>query len=252
MRILFVSPHPDDIEFSMGSTEAALCEKGHEVYLLCITGGEYGIEIDEFKGERLSKIRRRELRRASKIMGVKQVDFFGLIDGYVKLGRKYINKLREYIEKIKPDIVFCADPVFTVDPHNDHLKSGLMTYQAVKEMKKRPLLIHFYTYSPNYYQPCTHLKTTYEAFIKYESQGFTSKLFIFFNKFFKFLSGLMMKRVGLVDAFRIIDFKKEKIELTFRQRIMSRIFFNLGGSSLPSGEQYLPRPEDLGLKEFRF
>jgi len=252
MRILFVSPHPDDIEFSMGSTEAALCEKGHEVFLLCFTGGEYGIEIDEFKGERLSKIRRRELRRASKIMGVKQVDFFGLIDGYVKLGRKYIDKLKEYMKKVNPDIVFCADPVFTVDPHNDHLKSGLMTYQAVKEMKKRPLLIYFYSFSPNYYQPCTHLKKTYAAFDEYVSQGFSNKLTKTFNKFFKVLSGLIMKRIGKIDAFRIIDFKKEPVKLSFWQKIWVRIFHDMGGSSLPSGKQYLPRPEDLGLKEFRF
>ena len=73
MKILFIAPHPDDLEFACGSTAAELVKSGHEVHELCITAGEYGIEDDEFKGERISKIRRRELRRSGKILGLKKI-----------------------------------------------------------------------------------------------------------------------------------------------------------------------------------
>jgi len=252
MKILFISPHPDDIEFACGSTEAELVKHGHEVYQLCITGGEYGIEIDEFKGERISKIRRRELRRATKVIGIKKVDFFGLFDGYVEFNKKHLTRLVTYIKKINPNVVFSPDPFYPVDHHNDHIKAGYLGYHAVKSLKKRPLLILFYTYSPNYYVQCKYLDTAHQAFDEFPSQGFANKLTKTFNIFYKALFGLARKKLGLVDSYRIVDFRNERWTMNKKQLLLHKLFSVGVGASIPDRERYKPTPEELGLKEYRF
>ncbi|MHA1798000.1 MAG: PIG-L deacetylase family protein [Candidatus Helarchaeota archaeon] len=251
MKVLFIVPHPDDLEFACGSTAARLVDEGHEVHELCMTAGEYGIEDDAFKGERISKIRRREIRKAAKIIGIKKLELFGLIDGHVKVNVINIDKLKNYINKINPQVVFCPDPLFTVDPHNDHVNTGYLTYFAVKRMKNRPLLIFFYTFSANYYLPCTHLKRSHQAFDQYVSQNFANKLTKVFNSVFKLISGITVGKLKLVDTFRIQDFKNKK-RITFKQHFFKIIFTDLFSFSLPDENRYKPTPEELNLKEFRF
>ena len=252
MKILFISPHPDDIEFACGSTEAELVKNGHEVYQLCMTGGEYGVHEDEFKGERISKIRRRELKNATKVIGIKNVAFFGLFDGYAEYNKKHLGRLINYIKKINPDVVFSPDPYFSVDHHNDHIKTGYLGYSAVKKLKKRPLLILFYTHSPNFYIRCKYLHVAHQAFDEFTSQGFANKLTKMFNTFYKALFGLARKKLGLVDSYRIVDFNNERWKMNIKQKILYILFSGGVGAAIPDRERYKPTPNELGLKEYRF
>ena len=49
MKVLFFSPHPDDIEFSCVSTEIELVNNGHNVIMACYTADEYGTDRNDFK-----------------------------------------------------------------------------------------------------------------------------------------------------------------------------------------------------------
>jgi len=71
-RVTFLAPHPDDFD-SAGVTMKRLCERGHDVRLIVLTGGAAGVS-DSFAtpatDERKNAIREREQKLA--------LEFFGL------------------------------------------------------------------------------------------------------------------------------------------------------------------------------
>ncbi|MBD3230789.1 MAG: hypothetical protein GF329_21610 [Candidatus Lokiarchaeota archaeon] len=253
MRILFISPHPDDIEFACGNTETRFIEDGHEVYIACITADEYGTDRNDYKGERISKIRRREMKRAAEIIGITKLDWLGFIDGYVKINKKSINYIKKYIKKINPDIIFTSDPFYPVDFHPDHLKTGFMVLSILKKMKNPPLTLLFYTFCPNYYIPCIYRKKAFKAFSMHRSQGFDRKITILFNSIFQLIHGLKIQNFLFADAYRIVDLTKRlKIKNSLWNKMKYAFFNSIMKILLPKAPLYNPTPEDLGIKEFRF
>ena len=62
MKILVVSPHPDDLEYGCGGTLVKFAKKGHVIHLLYMTAGEAGGDPE---------VRKSEAAKAAKLIKAK-------------------------------------------------------------------------------------------------------------------------------------------------------------------------------------
>ncbi|MBD5502348.1 MAG: PIG-L family deacetylase [Lachnospiraceae bacterium] len=130
MRILVVSPHPDDETLGAGGTLLKCKRDGHSVYWLNVTNMklEYG-----YSSERINE-------RIAEIEAVKKSY---CVDGYIDLGlepaglNKYetghlISLFKESLEKIKPEILFIP---YKYDVHSDHRIVCDVIYSCTKSFR---------------------------------------------------------------------------------------------------------------------
>lgn len=153
-RVLFIGPHPDDIEIGCGATAARFAAEGKQVcYLVCIDGRygdeyascgltpelqkELGVEVsaDELPGykvtaEQLIAIRRRETINAAAAAGVSDVRFLNLSDGGFYTEEELLTGIARVIGDFKPEIIFSIDPDVISECHADHINVG----RAVKKL----------------------------------------------------------------------------------------------------------------------
>ena len=115
--ILVVSAHPDDETLFTGGTLVMYAEEGHDVYILETTRGEGG-EVGEpplATRENLGAVREREVRKAARALGARDIFFLPYIDPHMEIGGtpRHIDipihdcsrAIAEHIIKIQPDLV---------------------------------------------------------------------------------------------------------------------------------------------------
>ncbi len=173
MKILILSPHPDDETLGAGGTLLAHAKKGDELYW-CIITEAY---TPEWSAEFIRK-RKEEIAQVAKAYGMKKVFTLGFPT--VKLdtiGQKKINDaVQKVVEEVKPTVVYLP---FVHDLNRDHEmtfhagmvatrpKEGtsiakLLCYETVSETewgcysKERAFV-------PNYY---VDIEKTFEAKLK--------------------------------------------------------------------------------------
>ena len=109
MNILAIGPHPDDIEIGCSGTLIKYAQRGHDVFLLVMTGGEKGGDAGARYEEQI---------KAAEIIGAKDIFWGGFIDTELPGGGNEIIQLAElYIKKIQPNFIFVN---FFEDTHQDH------------------------------------------------------------------------------------------------------------------------------------
>lgn len=134
--VLGVFAHPDDEAFGPGGTLIQL-SKTHEVYTVCITDGEAGLNSlakpdSELSGSNnqsgLADIRKEELLSAGKILGVKETFFLDYKDGSLSnnLYHEVASKIQNIVDDLKPEILLTYEPR-GVSGHIDHVVSSLVT-----------------------------------------------------------------------------------------------------------------------------
>lgn len=140
-RLLAVFAHPDDESFSTGGILAKYAVQGVETYLICATRGQAG-QWSNVKSEdkKLEEVREKELLKAARVLGVKEVEILDFADG--KISNEQIWDLEAVIvqkmRKIKPQVVICHDTT-GISGHLDHVAVSLATMRAfwkVKTVKK--------------------------------------------------------------------------------------------------------------------
>ena len=130
-KVLFIGPHPDDIEIGAGGLVSKLVRTGADVYfLICLDGacGTMDVNADQ---EELAKTRKEEAITSSKFLGVKDIFFLDYPDG----GKYEVSDLRVDIAKIiidvKPDLVVSPSPLLHTETHMDHLRVGEAARQSL-------------------------------------------------------------------------------------------------------------------------
>jgi LmbE family N-acetylglucosaminyl deacetylase len=217
-KILFFTPHPDDIEMGMPFTYLEAIRLGNEVVEVLMTNGEYGTTNNEFKGKRLSKIRMKEIDKANAVFergtnNKVRVVKMGYIDGYLPVNKESLRRVMELLRREKPDIIFTCDPWFAQDYHEDHLNTGRLVYFALKRLKKSELPKRVYYYLSNktrFYIKCRwkDFKIVEEALLQHRTQVtpmFVKMMLVFYNK----LSILrhLLKTRSASECFREQEFK---------------------------------------------
>jgi len=139
MKFLFIFAHPDDETFSSGGTIVKLAKSKHKVILATATKGEAG-ELGNppiTTRDKVGEVREQELRRAAKILGIKNVNFLGFIDGKLRYIRntKLETKILTILKKEKPDVVVTFDRTGASN-HPDHKAVSRAATKMFIEYKK--------------------------------------------------------------------------------------------------------------------
>jgi LmbE family N-acetylglucosaminyl deacetylase len=140
-RVLVVVAHPDDIDFGMSGTVAALTAAGSEVVYAIATSGEAGPPEDVDRSE-LAVLREKEQRLAAAAVGVHDVRFLGLPDGHLVADLELRRCISAQIRLVRPDLVLQQSPERRYDriyaSHPDHLAVAEATISAVYPDARNP------------------------------------------------------------------------------------------------------------------
>ena len=256
MKLLIVNPHPDDAEFTCASTCQQAVDLGWEVYEILMTTDEYGHTRDDFKGNRIKRIRKHEMEEAAKVYGINpdgspkiKLIWLGEIDGYLPFNRDVFLRLKQKILKIKPNIVISSDSFFSMDLHSDHNHTGWLVYLVIKsiEPKKRPTLLLYHSYNTNFYIPIKDITIQVKAWSKHRSQTspLSNKLLLPLRKIFYLLR---KRKTGpiIAEGYRKVNFFKNENKI---RKLRHKIIYDIIASKFsgPPRERYFPTPKELGL-----
>lgn len=126
--LVAVFAHPDDEAMGPAGTLHKYT-KTHDVYLICATKGEVGQKSPpKYSAKELGEIRTKELKKAAKIIGAKDVFFLGFIDGELSnsLYQDLAAKIEQKLNLIKPEIIMTFEPK-GISGHLDHIAVSLAT-----------------------------------------------------------------------------------------------------------------------------
>ena len=124
MNILAIGPHPDDLEVGCAGTLIKYAQRGHDVFLLIITKGEKGGEVE---------VRCKEQMIAAEIIGAKDVFWGGFKDTELPGGGNgLIHMVEGYIKDIQPHFIFVNS---FEDTHQDHRTVNRSVLSAARYVK---------------------------------------------------------------------------------------------------------------------
>lgn len=134
-KLLCVLAHPDDESLALGGTIAKYSSLGVETSLLVATRGERGWRghPSQNPGETaLGQIREREVRQASKALGISHLRFLDYIDGDLDQAdeAEATAKIVRAIRQLRPDVVLTFGPDGLYG-HPDHIAISQFTTSAI-------------------------------------------------------------------------------------------------------------------------
>ena len=141
-RALFVTAHPDDVDFGTAGTAALWCQAGIAVTYLVCTDGQAGGFDDGIDRAEIPTIRRAEQRAAAAAVGVQDVRFLGLVDGALTVTSELVEEITAVVRDVRPQRVVAQSPerdwASLPRSHPDHLAAGEATVQAVYPAARNP------------------------------------------------------------------------------------------------------------------
>ena len=119
-------------------------EQGDDVRVVFLTSGEKGghgrSEADTMR------LREREARRAAKILGLRDLEFWREPDGAVRATAGAVSRLRKTLTDFQPDTVYLPH---NREMHADHRAGVRLLRQALRETDgARPLVLMFEVWTP--------------------------------------------------------------------------------------------------------
>ena len=148
-KIAVFAPHPDDETLGCGGTIAKKIREGYDVIIAVLTDGRHafskilGIYSDP-SPEDVKRMRKEEVKRAVKILGVrkKNLIFLDFEDGTLGKNRKKLEeKITQIIEKSSPVEVYFP---YEKDVHPDHLAANRAVRNAIENSG---ITVKMYQYS---------------------------------------------------------------------------------------------------------
>lgn len=135
--MIVFAPHPDDETLGCGGTIAKRISEGYEVLVVLMTDGRFGLKIfgvdSDPTPEELKEIRRKEVQKALKILGVPESNIFFLDfeDSSLKYNRKLVEaKVWAILEKNPPVEVYFTS---SEDLNLDHRATNWILLDALKK-----------------------------------------------------------------------------------------------------------------------
>lgn len=134
-RVLVVTAHPDDLDFSSAGTIAQWTQTGiHVSYCICTNGEQGGVD-ESITREEMRKIRQKEQRDAGRAIGVSDIHFLNYHDGLLEPTIGLRKDIVRVIRTVKPQRVLIQSPERNWDrlfgSHPDHLAAGEAAIQAL-------------------------------------------------------------------------------------------------------------------------
>lgn len=145
-RVMFISAHPDDIEFYCGALVYMLRQRGIEIIFAIATRGGKG-RAGKAK-ERLERLRSQHALDAAEILGGANVVLHDYPDKNLSEHIvQFADDLKSLIAKEEPDIIFSWDPDFIYNPHPDHRAAAESGRIAADKRK----ICNYGTREPNFW-----------------------------------------------------------------------------------------------------
>lgn len=220
MKYLFISAHPDDLEFSCANLIRYLTFKKHEVEILCLTKGEFGTYNAELVGPRLAQVRVKELQKAAKINGVspENIYFTDIVDGFLKFTKRNIKIVIDWLNLIQPDIIFAPEAYYAYYWQQDHINCGKLAHYIFSsyqnELVKPIKALFFYaTLKPNFFWPFNDMTLGKASLYQHKSQLYFLKWMMVFYSIEKF--NFYRKKVGnwkFTEPYRRISLKEKGLK----------------------------------------
>jgi LmbE family N-acetylglucosaminyl deacetylase len=132
MRVLFVSPHPDDVEFFAGGTLLHHVERGDAVGVLLLSHGEEGTWLPWRKGAAIASIRTAEAEARYRMLPSVEVRWLDFVDGAIRDSETGVAILAAALRDAAPDGVYLPEStaMASLFLHPDHLAAGRMATEA--------------------------------------------------------------------------------------------------------------------------
>ena len=115
------------MEFGAAGTLAHWADQGAEITLCIGTDGSTGTQDRALAGDRLKTLRRDETQRAADIVGIKELVWLDLRDGYVEYTLDLRRDVARVFRRYRPHRFMVMDPTPTIDEfinHPDHRALG--------------------------------------------------------------------------------------------------------------------------------
>jgi LmbE family N-acetylglucosaminyl deacetylase len=123
LAMVLVAAHPDDETLGLGATAAMLARRGVTVQIVAVTDGEAAYSDDRDGRERLSKVRRDELRAAAERLGLPKPILLRMPDGEVATHERRLTLGLEALMAGFDPGTWCAT-TWRGDGHPDHEATG--------------------------------------------------------------------------------------------------------------------------------
>ena len=118
-RVLAFGCHPDDIEYCAAGTLALLAEKGYEIHVAVLAGGEVGHPT--MKPQDIRALRLAENANAAAVLGAK-FHYAGGHDLEVQFDAEYRRRTTRIIREVDPLIVLTNPPMDYLADHEETSK----------------------------------------------------------------------------------------------------------------------------------
>ncbi len=135
LRLMCILAHPDDETLGTGGILAKYAAEGVVTSLICATRGERGWPGPENTNpglQTLGEIRERELSRAARVLGIRQVHLLDYIDGDLDQADPgvVVPQIAALIRRVRPQVVVTFDPKGSYG-HPDHIAICQYTHAAL-------------------------------------------------------------------------------------------------------------------------
>jgi LmbE family N-acetylglucosaminyl deacetylase len=143
-RAMFITAHPDDVDYSTAGTAAKWVSAGCEVIYLVLTDGSAGSHQEGMTREKVAQLRRAEQEAAAEVVGATCI-FLGHADGLLQPTLELRKEVVRLIRQHRPQAVVTADPrtYFVGDTyinHPDHRAAAQIAVEAVFPAAEMDLL----------------------------------------------------------------------------------------------------------------
>ncbi|MEW6716537.1 MAG: PIG-L deacetylase family protein [Chloroflexota bacterium] len=130
-RLLAISAHPDDVEFTSGGSLARWADEGWIIHLIVCTDGSKGSQSKEDDPQTLAAVRHAEQEEAARALGVRRLIWLGYPDGELAQASGLLEQLTRHIRLLRPNRLLVWDAWRPYQLHPDHRAAGLVAMDAV-------------------------------------------------------------------------------------------------------------------------
>lgn len=148
-RIQIFSPHPDDVELFVGGTLLKHIHDKDQIQIVLMTHGEMGTLDKSMQGEKIKKIREKEMADRMQLIPAVDLLWLNFPDGSMQATQEGIVTVLKTIMQWKPDIVYLPeiDLKCTFRDHPDHIATGQIVLEAAKQHSQPLILRYYHTYN---------------------------------------------------------------------------------------------------------
>ncbi len=175
MRILFLSPHTDDVELGAGGSLIKLIEDSHEIFWVVFSAPSVSL-----KGNLPDNTLKQEFIKVVKTLNIPK--------SHYKIYKFRVRRLHEHRQEILEELIDIRkeiDPELVVGPslHDHHQDHQVVANEMIRAFKNSSSII-------SYELPWNHIKFDAQLFVKLEERHVDRKIELLQN----YKSQIMMNR----------------------------------------------------------